>query len=58
MVWGDIVFRFKKMGGDDMGVNIVIFNLDHTSMLTPRYFYLNIVVLKFGRNMSFSNLFK
>ncbi len=52
------MFRFKKMGGDDMGVNIVIFNLDHTSMLTPRYFYLNIVVLKFGRNMSFSNLFK
>jgi hypothetical protein len=36
-----------------MGVNIVILNLDHTSMLTSRYFYLNIVVLKFGRNMSF-----
>lgn len=41
-----------------MGVNIIIFNLEHTNMLTPKYFYLNIVVLKFGKNMSFSNLFK
>jgi hypothetical protein len=42
--FGDIVSRFKKMGGANMGVNIVIFNLEHTIMLTPRYFYLNVVV--------------
>jgi hypothetical protein len=40
-----------------MGVNIIIFHLEHSSMLTPKYFYLNIVMLKFGKNMSFSNHF-